>query len=344
MFISLSLPLLLSASIHLSQAVNIYLSPSTTQFRSSLSPDEASAALSTHLGVESSEPWQDLSEIPYTDADFVAKGQKDTMFVTAEEGLAKELLPSGWQPAFELAVPKTSPVDSLSTVASTYLARAAHSFASLYPWTRLETEADLDQLASFFGQAQSPAFAAIDLSNLDELHGTPFLGRLRDLLQNAIENDSFNVAVLTYPAPSSDQFSPRDDQTDQPGQQPFPQPSPQQPISAISGCFTTADACNNGTSSCSGHGQCVKATKAGRSCFVCSCGVTTTGEGSEVKTEYWAGQSCERKDISSQFVLFAGTGITILLLIVGATSLLYGVGDQPLPSTLLATAVVSKRD
>lgn len=209
-----------------------------------------------------------------------------------------ELLPPGLHPAFELAVPRNTPVDSLSTVASTYLARAAHSFVSLYPWTRLESEADVDQLKSFFGQAESPAFAAIDLSNLGQLHGTPSLDKLRDLLQHAMENDSFNVALLTYPAPSSDAFTPRDDQADQPGQQPFPQPSPQQPISAISGCFATADACNNGTSSCSGHGQCVKATKAGRSCFVCSCGVTTTGEGNEVKTEYWAGQSCERKDIS----------------------------------------------
>jgi hypothetical protein len=262
-----------------------------------------------------------------------------------EENLAKDILPLSLQPAFDLALPPHSSIDSLSSVVSTYLSRAAHSFDSLYPWSQLHTEEDMDKLKFFFGQTESPAFAAIDLSNLYEPYGTdPLLGKLRDFLHQVIEDDSFNVAVLTHAVLSHDSFLPRDEQPDQPGQKPFPQPSPQQPISAISTCFTTADACNNSTSSCSGHGQCVKATKAGRTCFVCSCGVTTTGEGGNVKTEYWAGQSCERKDISSQFVLFAGTGITILLLIVGAISLLYAVGDSPLPSTLLATAVVSKRE
>jgi len=101
---------------------------------------------------------------------------------------------------------------------------------------------------------------------------------------------------------------------------------------------------NNSTSTCSGRGKCVEASKAGRTCFVCNCGKTTTGEGNKIKTDYWAGESCERKDISGPFVLLSGTVIVMVLLIVGSISLLYGVGDHPLPSTLLATAVNVKKD
>jgi len=58
----------------------------------------------------------------------------------------------------------------------------------------------------------------------------------------------------------------------------------------------------------------------------------------------WAGQSCERQDISGPFVLLSGTVIVIIVLFIGSVSLLYSVGDQPLPSTLLATAVNMKKD
>jgi len=44
------------------------------------------------------------------------------------------------------------------------------------------------------------------------------------------------------------------------------------------------------------------------------------------------------------FVLLTGTAVVILLLIVGSISLLYTVGDQPLPSTLLATAINAKKE
>lgn len=48
--------------------------------------------------------------------------------------------------------------------------------------------------------------------------------------------------------------------------------------------------------------------------------------------------------LSSQFVLITGTVIVIILLFAGSVSLLYTVGDQALPSTLLATAVPVKKD
>ena len=39
------------------------------------------------------------------------------------------------------------------------------------------------------------------------------------------------------------------------------------------------------------------------------------------------------------FVLLSGTAVLIILLIAGSISLLYAVGEQALPSTLLATAI-----
>jgi hypothetical protein len=47
---------------------------------------------------------------------------------------------------------------------------------------------------------------------------------------------------------------------------------------------------------------------------------------------------------SRPFVLLTGTAVVIILLIVGSISLLYTVGDQPLPSTLLATAINAKKE
>ena len=46
----------------------------------------------------------------------------------------------------------------------------------------------------------------------------------------------------------------------------------------------------------------------------------------------------------SPFVLLSGTVIVIIVLFIGSISLLYGVGEQPLPSTLLATAVNVKKE
>ncbi len=116
-----------------------------------------------------------------------------------------------------------------------------------------------------------------------------------------VQDDRATFAILTYATSSSASLLKRD--APQESQVPFPLPGPQQPIGAISTCFTSLDSCNNSTSSCSGRGQCSQASKAGRTCFVCTCGATTIGEGNKVKTTYWAGESCERKDISRYVIV-----------------------------------------
>ena len=100
--------------------------------------------------------------------------------------------------------------------------------------------------------------------------------------------------LLTYSSSSS--HVARQDQIQPPEQSPLPIPSPQLPLSGTTTCFTDAESCANNTSSCSGHGECVQATKAGRTCFVCTC--LSTRDESGRKTD-WAGEQCERQDISS---------------------------------------------
>jgi hypothetical protein len=210
------------------------------------------------------------------------------------------LVPDSLKVSFTLTTP---PSFSLSSVTSTYLHRARHSFASLYSSRDVGQPKDIQSLASFFDSEESPAFASLDLHTLHDIRHTygsssneyiQVVDMLRAYLEQILDDNNFNLAIITLPPPSTTSLFKRQD----PPPSHTPSPSPQQPIGSISACFTSLDVCNNSTSSCSGRGTCVQASKAGRTCFVCSCGVTKTGEGNKVKTVTWAGQSCERQDVS----------------------------------------------
>ena len=82
MLAQLSLGLLFLAS--LSQAIDIYLSPSSNFVRSSLSPTDASAALSRHLGLERFEPLLDASNLGQEEW-FVGQGSKNVLLIALEE-------------------------------------------------------------------------------------------------------------------------------------------------------------------------------------------------------------------------------------------------------------------
>jgi hypothetical protein len=201
-----------------------------------------------------------------------------------------------------MVTPTSTPIFSLSSVVSTYLNRASHLFSSVFPSKQFDHLDDIDALEAYFYASEEPAFAAIDLSDLFAIGKVPdqtseeLSKRLRFFLEHISQDDRYNLAVLTYATPSSTSLFKRDASE---SQAPFPSVVPPQlPIGSISTCFASLDACNNDTSSCSGRGQCVKASKAGRTCFVCTCGFTKSGEGKNIKTEYWAGEKCERKDIS----------------------------------------------
>lgn len=216
------------------------------------------------------------------------------------------VLPDSLQPAFALPTPPSTPIYSLTSVLSTYIHQARQQwFPSVYAALNFGNLEDVSDLKTFLNDAEQPSFTAIELSKLRETRQdfgsnsyeyTEVADQIRNLLQNAVEQGNFNIVALTFTSPSSPSFVKR--AAPQQSQVPFPAPPPQFPIGGVSTCFTTLDACNNGTSTCSGRGECKKASKAGKTCFVCSCGATKVGEGNKVKTTFWAGDSCERKDVS----------------------------------------------
>ncbi|KAJ6538879.1 hypothetical protein DFH09DRAFT_72858 [Mycena vulgaris] len=332
------------------QAINVYLYPPQTFLRPNLAPEDANAALSRHLGLEIFEALRDSSILDYSEESFVGQGSNSALVLTLDDTDAKAVrIPSSLQSSFKLPAPPTS---SLSSAISTYLHRAAHAYTSIHtfdpssPWYT----AELDSVMSFFNDAQGASFAAAELSGLATLRTTygsdsdeyrASLAATRKLLEYAVDHN-IHIAMLTF-SPST-HIEAKRAPAPQLSQAPFPRPPPQSPIASVSTCHTTLDACTNATSACSGRGECAGATKAGRTCFVCSCGTTRTGSGKQVKTASWVGESCERKDISGPFVLLAGTTIVLLLVIAGSISLLYSVGNIELPSVLMGGAVNAKKD
>ncbi|RPB14408.1 hypothetical protein P167DRAFT_563882 [Morchella conica CCBAS932] len=111
----------------------------------------------------------------------------------------------------------------------------------------------------------------------------------------------------------------------------------------IARCHSTKDACESSTANCSGRGTCTKAIQAGsNSCWTCSCNPPVRKDG--VKTTTWAGAACQKKDISVPFNMFLVFGIVITFVLIAAINLLYGIGDEPLPSVLSAGVVPAKHN
>ena len=78
---------------------------------------------------------------------------------------------------------------------------------------------------------------------------------------------------------------------------------------------------------------------------MCACSSTQSTDGrGRTKTTKWAGNACDRKDVSSEFVLLAGTAIGLILFVLGSVALLVAAGEQKLPSVLTGGVVASKKD
>ncbi|KAJ8514196.1 hypothetical protein ONZ45_g8253 [Pleurotus djamor] len=341
--------------IQLAHATSIYLNPASATFSEPKSAEEATFALSQHLSLEHYEQIQDNL---HGEQPFVGQGMRDALLLAADEDDAKAILPDTLQAISTLE-------DSLDgnprPLLTTFVHRASESYSSVFASVDAPSTENLPQdfvksirsLSNFLATSQHPAFAAFDLSPLKQIRSKfgpqsaeydAALEEARLFIHDAIATtETLRFALITYSSSTRVERAVGSQQT----QSPFPgdhPPPPQKPIGSISTCFSTADACNNGTSSCSGRGTCIQASKAGRSCYVCTCEVTKSGSGAQTKTEYWAGESCEKKDVSGPFVLLTGTVITIILLLVGSVGLLSGVGSQELPSVLMGGLVGGKRD
>jgi len=226
-----------------------------------------------------------------------------------------DVIPKKLKPTFE--VPSTSSVASLDSLVSTFLHRAPFTYSQIfseasYPAHGVPRLLDIFSVPSVstgtfmseistlldFVESDSTSgrFGAFELKGLGEIQRAFGSGSeqyrvaadsLRAVIQSAIAKGSVNLAVLTH---APDSHVKRD-----PQQSPIPSPLPNQPISSISTCHDSQETCGNATSSCSGHGQCVEVSKAGRSCFTCACATTKDAKG---RTQNWAGEACERKDVS----------------------------------------------
>ena len=223
------------------------------------------------------------------------------------------------RPSFTLS--NAPSVSSFSSIISTYLHRAPHAYTHIFslpsydaPVPRLldvfsvsssATETFLTELSGVISFLESDdafyadRFGAFELKGLSEIARA--YGRaseqyqlaaetLRAAVRNALDKEDLNLVLLTYNGTNAEARRKRE-----PQQSPLPPSIPQQPINSVSTCHATEEVCRNVTSVCSGRGSCVSASRAGRTCFVCACSATKDSKG---RTENWAGQSCERKDVS----------------------------------------------
>ncbi|KIL65885.1 hypothetical protein M378DRAFT_161516 [Amanita muscaria Koide BX008] len=334
--------------LHLTQAIDVYLHPQADAQAYHLSPEGASFALAKHLDLEMFEPLAQQGEY-YEEYPLFGKGVGNALVITLESPDAIAVVPEELEVTYTLG--SHPDLDSLSSVLYTLLSRARRTYDSVYessgPSWRMS---QLDALSSFL-DSEEPSFAAIELRELSKLRleygstNEEYQNRVRqlqDFLRRVITGrPNLRLAIVTF-----DAFHSQTRNFARQEQSPLPpnRPPPQQPIGSISTCYVDQPACQNATDSCSGRGECVQATKSGRTCFVCLCGVTQTGEGASTKTEKWAGDSCERKDISAPFVLLTGTVLVLIILVVSSVSLLSGIGEGELPSTLLSTAILPQKD
>ena len=281
-----------------------------------------------------------------------------------------DVIPPTFQPSFSFAESQSEPLSSFLT---TCRRRASHVYTYVASEPSIPTQgiprtldvfsaptpaneaflAEVSTLVNYLdSMPSSDRFAALELTSipkLEALYGrsseqyTLATDSLRATIELMLADKSAQLALVTY-TPSTQRRSPL--LTDQ-----SVEVAPSlQLVKALSSCFTSLSSCIAATNNCSGHGQCTNTTRAGQECFVCAC-ATTVSEADKVQS--WAGEMCERKDISgwvlfgsfcilqlftihfiSPFILVTGIVVTLILLMGGSVSLLYGINNQELPSIL----------
>lgn len=102
--------------------------------------------------------------------------------------------------------------------------------------------------------------------------------------------------------------------------------------------FNSLAACEKSTLNCSGHGECKLLHKAQdktqQDRYGCACAPTISGKGKTRKVTNWGGPACQKKDISTPFWLFVGTGVMLAFLISTIIGMMYSMGSEELPSVI----------
>ncbi|KIH94853.1 hypothetical protein SPBR_03750 [Sporothrix brasiliensis 5110] len=119
------------------------------------------------------------------------------------------------------------------------------------------------------------------------------------------------------------------------------------PLAPIPGCFQSFNACVAQTNSCSEHGKCIDKYAANNggvsskspagSCFVCHCFKTLNRPADSpggLSTTQWAGNMCQKQDVSVPFWLLTGFTVTIVGAVSFAIGLLFSVGEEKLPGVI----------
>jgi hypothetical protein len=99
-------------------------------------------------------------------------------------------------------------------------------------------------------------------------------------------------------------------------------------------CYASNSSCNDATDTCSGHGACYE--KSG-GCYTCLCHDTyvKTASGAERKIR-WGGTACQKRDISTPFFLIMGVTVAVLLAVISAIAMIFGLGNDELPGVISA--------
>jgi len=336
----------------LSQAATVFLDPPDS-LPSRLSLQQANLVLAAHLGLEQFEVVNQPGRLNhlFREREFVGQGDQSALLLLVDEAYARDVVPSTFKPSFSFSESQSEP---LSSFIKTCTRRASHVYTYVANEPSIPTQgiprtldifsaptpaneaflAEMSTLVNYIDSIPiSDRFAALELTGIPKLAAS--YGRsseqyqlatdtLRAAIEVALADGLVHFALVTY-APSAQRRSPL-----LANQSPEVTPS-LQPVKALSSCFSSLLACTNATDDCSGHGQCTSTTRAGQECFVCACTTTVSEAG---KVQNWAGEMCERRDVSGPFVLITGTVITLILLMAGSVSLLYAISSQELPSIL----------
>ncbi|KZW01782.1 hypothetical protein EXIGLDRAFT_829719 [Exidia glandulosa HHB12029] len=280
---------------------------------------------------------------------FGPKKTTKTMLLAVETDNVDDVLPDGLMTTYTV----TEPVSASSLVAA-YVQKAnmvygSSSVFSTSSASRAATDRILDTFSvtapGFASQfAALEAFVDGDADDESAQFGAFALTGLQDDMNAAVraaissaKAQNIRLALLVTP-PSVEQA--RAEPTSlQPPQQPLP-PSlpPSQPIFSSGTCHASEDACTNATDACSGRGACASMKRGSTECFVCACKATKDSKG---RKQDWAGDKCQKLDVSGTFVLITGTVLVITLVAGASIALLASVGSAELPSVLAGISGVT---
>ena len=108
-------------------------------------------------------------------------------------------------------------------------------------------------------------------------------------------------------------------------------------------CHPTLNSCIAATNNCSSHGTAYKKSGGAKDCFACKCSKTVlTDDEGRVKTVYWGGPACQKKDISVPFFLLAGLSIGLVSVVTWGVGLMASIGQEELPSVIGAGVAGSR--